>query len=176
MASFVSNETEERVNGSPQFTMSSATGYPSAPSHREKSPGVAAFLSFLIPGVGQIYAGKAGRGAVVFIGAVVLLFFSVFLYLIPSLLYWLWNIYDAYAQARLYNSKRPSIVQVQAPTFQPPSQPILNQPQPQQYQPVQVREVYRETVREIVKVPCKSCGAIFDQTSLFCPNCGSPRK
>lgn len=41
-------------------------------------------------------------------------------------------------------------------------------------QPVMVKE--KETIiKEIVMIPCKYCGALMPQTSIFCPNCGARR-
>ena len=37
------------------------------------------------------------------------------------------------------------------------------------------REVTREVVHEVVMIPCKYCGALFQQTATFCPNCGAKR-
>jgi len=37
------------------------------------------------------------------------------------------------------------------------------------------REVTREVVREVVMIPCKYCGALFQQTATFCPHCGAKR-
>lgn len=33
----------------------------------------------------------------------------------------------------------------------------------------------KETVREVVLIPCKYCGGLMPQTSIFCPNCGARR-
>lgn len=37
--------------------------------------------------------------------------------------------------------------------------------------PVTVRE--REIIREVVRIPCRYCGALFDQTAPKCPSCGA---
>ena len=34
----------------------------------------------------------------------------------------------------------------------------------------------KEIIKEIVMVPCKYCGSLIPQTSLFCNNCGAGRK
>ncbi|MCI4320338.1 MAG: hypothetical protein L3K23_09475 [Thermoplasmata archaeon] len=34
----------------------------------------------------------------------------------------------------------------------------------------------REIVREVVKVPCRYCGTLFELTDLKCPGCGASRK
>jgi hypothetical protein len=31
----------------------------------------------------------------------------------------------------------------------------------------------REVIKEIVMVPCRYCGGLMPQASLFCPNCGA---
>jgi TM2 domain-containing membrane protein YozV len=92
----------------------------------EKSAGIAAVLSFLWAGAGQIYVGKIGRGlallltysvivlleiAIVFIGFSpvgsyddligILVFIAVMTVL--WIVIWIWNIYDAYKLANQYN-------------------------------------------------------------------------
>lgn len=37
------------------------------------------------------------------------------------------------------------------------------------------REATHEVIREVVMIPCKYCGALFQQTATFCPNCGAKR-
>ena len=72
---------------------------------REKSEGVAAVLSFLWAGLGQIYVGKIGRGiAIMLVGFLIaVLGFLTFFLLILIPIFWIWNIYDAYKLARTYN-------------------------------------------------------------------------
>jgi len=36
--------------------------------------------------------------------------------------------------------------------------------------------VSKETIREVVLIPCPYCGGLMPQTSIFCPNCGARRK
>ena len=33
----------------------------------------------------------------------------------------------------------------------------------------------KEVIREVVMIPCKYCGGLMPQTSIFCPNCGAKR-
>jgi hypothetical protein len=33
----------------------------------------------------------------------------------------------------------------------------------------------KEVIREVVLIPCKFCGCLMPQTSVFCPNCGARR-
>ncbi|WNY28018.1 hypothetical protein MmiEs2_01980 [Methanimicrococcus stummii] len=63
---------------------------------------LAAVFSFFIPGLGQFYCGQFLKGIMVFIGAAVVSAISFFIPVIGFLivlLYWLWNIYDAYTSA-----------------------------------------------------------------------------
>lgn len=55
-----------------------------------KSPGVAALLSFLLCGAGQIYNGEVGKG---------LLFFFLCWTIILAPIMWIWSICDAYSVA-----------------------------------------------------------------------------
>jgi len=36
--------------------------------------------------------------------------------------------------------------------------------------------IEKETIKEIVMVPCIYCGSLMPQTALFCNNCGAGRK
>jgi len=88
---------------------------------RTKSTGIAAILSLIIMGLGQIYVGKLKRGlALLFLGIIlgvvnVVLFFGLFVVVGPaalavpvilgivSLIIWIWQIFDAYKLAKKYN-------------------------------------------------------------------------
>lgn len=87
---------------------------------------VAGFLSLLVPGLGQIYGGRGGRGTAILVGALVvgnlnlifLLLFasaapdpgSLWAYWIPrvghdllsvwSIVFWIWAVVDAYLYLR----------------------------------------------------------------------------
>lgn len=62
---------------------------------QDKSPGLAAVLSFLIVGLGQVYNGDVLKGAVLFVGFLVLSFT-----VIGALGIWGFGIYDAYQVAK----------------------------------------------------------------------------
>jgi TM2 domain-containing membrane protein YozV len=64
---------------------------------KKKNEGIATALSIIIPGVGQMYIGKVGKGILI------LIFFWL---IIP----WLYGIYDAYKNAKDYNAQLYSIV------------------------------------------------------------------
>lgn len=40
----------------------------------------------------------------------------------------------------------------------------------------QPQVIYKEVIKEVVKVPCKYCGSLIDITGQKCPNCGAPIK
>ena len=68
---------------------------------KEKNPGVAAVLSFIYPGLGQIYNEEIKKG-IIFVVIGIALVFSMFL-LIGFILYptfWAYNVYDAYKTAK----------------------------------------------------------------------------
>lgn len=79
----------------------------------DKSEGIAAVLSFLVPGLGQIYVGKIGRGIGLLFMLFVLWFAMIMLIaMVPEatllilalfLCYYVYCIYDAYKLARDYN-------------------------------------------------------------------------
>ena len=66
---------------------------------KEKDTTLAAILSFIMPGLGQIYAGQLGRGIMIFI----LVFLGYLCLVIPGLLIWIWNIFDARDQVEKIN-------------------------------------------------------------------------
>lgn len=71
---------------------------------KKKSPGVAAVLSLLWTGVGQIYVGEAGRGIIFMIIAFFCLLSMLFLIgflLVP--IWWIYGIYDAHQLAQKHN-------------------------------------------------------------------------
>ncbi|NYB25822.1 MAG: hypothetical protein HVN34_00590 [Methanobacteriaceae archaeon] len=69
-----------------------------------KNPILAAFLSFLLPGLGQIYVGKTlfGLGLIVltFIISTLAIFLISFFGIIIYIIVWLYAIYDAYMSAQ----------------------------------------------------------------------------
>ena len=71
----------------------------------EKNPVLAAILSFLIVGLGQIYNGEIRKGIILIIAYVIsiaLCFVYVGLILVPIL--WIYGIYDAYTTANKINA------------------------------------------------------------------------
>ncbi len=76
-----------------------------------KSPGIAALLSFLISGAGQIYNGQVGTGIFCFICVTLLFFmglwaigsFNSFVIMAIAVVLWIFLIYDAYTTAQKIN-------------------------------------------------------------------------
>lgn len=71
-----------------------------------KNPGLAAVLSFLIAGLGQIYNGQFAKG-IIFI---IVYFFSwllmfVLIGFITTPILWIWGMYDAYKVAERHNKR-----------------------------------------------------------------------
>jgi TM2 domain-containing membrane protein YozV len=86
-----------------------ATGVPANPvppvnpgmaGTKQKSPGVAAVLSFVFPGLGQVCNGDTGRGILFLIGTLI----GSLLLVIPGLIIWVYQIYDAYKTAQRMNA------------------------------------------------------------------------
>jgi TM2 domain-containing membrane protein YozV len=73
--------------------------------YQQKNPGLAAVLSALFVGFGQIYNGEIAKGLIM----MVLYFFSillifVFIGLLTTPLIWIYGIYDAYNTAKRINT------------------------------------------------------------------------
>ncbi|HPC28311.1 MAG TPA: hypothetical protein PKX17_06250 [Candidatus Methanomethylicus sp.] len=77
------------------------------PAEAGKSPVLALILSFLLPGLGQIYDGNAQKGIIMILAVIACAFLTLFI--IGIFLYialWLYGMYDAYKAAEEYNSLR----------------------------------------------------------------------
>lgn len=73
---------------------------------KQKSEGLAAVLSFLIPGLGQIYNGEIGKGIGILVLAIILgILFFLLITVLVLLILWIWNIYDAYTTAKEINQR-----------------------------------------------------------------------
>ena len=71
---------------------------------KQKSEGLAAVLSFLIPGLGQIYNGEIGKGIGILVLTIILgILFFLLVTLLVLFILWIWNIYDAYSTAKKMN-------------------------------------------------------------------------
>ncbi len=88
------------------------------PRKPKRAPPVAAVLSLLVPGLGQIYAGKQERGASILVAAMIVgtlaLIWQTFFITgrtnafwpyrialtVYALVFWIWQVVDAYRQAQ----------------------------------------------------------------------------
>jgi TM2 domain-containing membrane protein YozV len=72
--------------------------------HSGKSAGLAAVLSFLWCGLGQIYNGQIGRGVVLgFVYLISWLLIGVLVGFITTPILWIWGMVDAYRTAERLN-------------------------------------------------------------------------
>lgn len=72
-----------------------------------KSAGLAAVLSFLISGLGQIYNGQIGKGLVVLVVQAINVFLmNILIGYVTFAIVWVWAIYDAYRVAEKVNTRR----------------------------------------------------------------------
>ncbi len=73
---------------------------------QEKNPTLAAILSLLLNGLGQIYNGQVGKGIFIFcIQIVNALLTSVFIGFFTGAIVYIWSVYDAYAVAKRLNEQ-----------------------------------------------------------------------
>lgn len=71
-----------------------------------KNPTLAAILSFLINGLGQVYNGQIGKGILIFVIQIVnALLTTVIIGFITLPIVWIWSIYDAYKVAQRINEE-----------------------------------------------------------------------
>ena len=97
--------------GNPLKVMPTYNQAPSRVTVATKNSGLAAVLSLILPGLGQMYAGQIGRGLLfLFIGIpltaiIAVFFFWLILPLFLPLAFWIWNIFDAYNLCNEYNRR-----------------------------------------------------------------------
>jgi TM2 domain-containing membrane protein YozV len=65
----------------------------------KKEPVLAALLSFIFPGSGQVYNGALGKGILILAGTII----GAFIFLIPGIIVWLFGIFDAYTTSEKMN-------------------------------------------------------------------------
>lgn len=96
------------LDHTPQSAYQSSTyqsGMPPQYAIPLKNSGIAAVLSFIIPGAGLLYAGQIGKGLMYFIIglALTLAVALLFPFIIFFLIFWVWQVYDAYNTTEEYN-------------------------------------------------------------------------
>lgn len=71
----------------------------------QKNSGMAAVLSFIWTGIGQVYNGQIGKGIAMALIQLIFVILSFAVIGIPFMLVmWVWGIYDAYQTAERINS------------------------------------------------------------------------
>jgi TM2 domain-containing membrane protein YozV len=96
-----------RVAPPPPMMPQQQYGYAPQPNVNveRKNEGLSAVLSFLFVGLGQIYNGEIGKGIAFIVLGVVFAFMIIILIGIPLyLIFWVYNIYDAYNTAKGINA------------------------------------------------------------------------
>jgi hypothetical protein len=66
---------------------------------KKKEPVLAALLSFIFAGSGQVYNGELGKGILILAGTII----GAFVFLIPGIIVWVFGIYDAYITSEKMN-------------------------------------------------------------------------
>lgn len=93
-ASMQTTQTFQQPAAQPVFTPQPV------PARADKSGGIAAILSFLFTGSGQVYNGQLGKGIGILICAII----GYMLYFIPGMIVWIYGMYDAYSTANKMNT------------------------------------------------------------------------
>jgi TM2 domain-containing membrane protein YozV len=72
-----------------------------------KNPGIALLISFFIPGVGSLYAGKTNTGVIILIGYVISWVLTIVIIGFLGVFgFWVWGMIDAYTAAQSWNRVR----------------------------------------------------------------------
>jgi TM2 domain-containing membrane protein YozV len=72
-----------------------------------KNAGIALLISFFIPGVGSLYAGKTNTGVIILIGYIISWVLTlVIIGFVGVFGFWVWGMIDAYQAAQAWNRAR----------------------------------------------------------------------
>jgi len=72
-----------------------------------KNAGIALLISFFVPGVGSLYAGKTNTGVVILIGYIISWLLTIVIIGIAGVIgFWIWGMVDAYQAAQAWNRAR----------------------------------------------------------------------
>lgn len=140
-----------------------------------KNPTLAAILSLLIPGVGQIYNGEVGKGILIIVVQIVnVMLMAIIIGFFTSLAVLVWAIYDAYKTAERINLQY--VQQYGAGYGQPTAAyPQLNAP----YAPAATGPMTSASVQPPVQPAapagqkqCPRCAEMVQGAAKVCRYCG----
>jgi TM2 domain-containing membrane protein YozV len=84
-----------------------AGGYQQPTQIVPKNAGVALLISFFLPGVGSLYAGKTTTGVIILIGYIISWILTIVLIGFVGVFgFWLWGMIDSYQAAQSWNRAR----------------------------------------------------------------------
>jgi TM2 domain-containing membrane protein YozV len=98
-------------NGYPpaQYQQPYPQGYPAPPVMQlvPKNAGLALLISFFLPGVGSMYAGKTTTGVIILVGYIISWVLTIVIIGFVGLFgFWVWGLIDAYQAAQAWNRAR----------------------------------------------------------------------
>jgi TM2 domain-containing membrane protein YozV len=72
-----------------------------------KNAGIALLISFFLPGVGSLYAGKTNTGVIILIGYIISWILTIVIIGFVGVFgFWVWGLIDAYQAAQSWNRAR----------------------------------------------------------------------
>jgi TM2 domain-containing membrane protein YozV len=97
-------------------------GYPAAGSQVvPKNPGIALLISFFLPGVGSLYAGKVTTGVIIIACYIVSWILTIVIIGFVGVFgFWVWGMIDAYQAAQTWNRQHGLVSQPPAIRFRRP--------------------------------------------------------